>query len=441
MAELNDSADLFANSSTETVKENLDYINFLEEVRKPTGIVSNRFGDYPGHVFTSSPMSPGNKNVHDANFSFLANQFISEACNIPVTLYCPFCSFTCHFEFIFKDHIKNTHPSEIMNIAKSNSFYIEFHACPFCHAKFFMKDLLPRHVLMKHEDSVIFKGLGHSDYAQCRFCSYKLLQRHVKRLVMHIEKKHMTDLDNFLKHQNTSVTLSTKEMKFFCDDIEELSLESCENINKDNIRQSVGKMRCIKSILKPPSTPQNHNLERCAMTPNNGSYEAIRQQNSARRKLRFDLPESLNENKENRGLSKLPTSDKKGKLRWFSMFKKNKRQGSQLSSPIFKPTTTPPKTPCDKSTSFFTKFHLENDGVSPLTTHHFKCGLCYQEFQNNAELLSHLRSEHRGLNFTAQYRCGACNAKFYRNSYLVRHCWFHHTPLCLKKEIQMDQVL
>ncbi|KAG8257638.1 hypothetical protein J6590_045100 [Homalodisca vitripennis] len=117
---------------------------------------------------------------------------------------------------------------------------------------------------------------------------------------------------------------------------------------------------------------------------------------------------------------------------------KEKRQLYQSSSPVFKPNMTPPKNPCEKTTSFFTKFHLEHDGVSPLTTNHFKCGLCYEDFENNAQLLNHLQCQHKGLSLSAQYRCGACNAKFYRNSYLVRHCWFHHTPLCLKTNGQSD---
>lgn len=434
MAELNESADLFANSSTETVKENTDYLVFLEDVRKPSVTDYSRFH---GQVFTSSPLSP------NANFSFVADQFISEACNIPMNLFCPFCEFTCHFECIFKNHVKKTHPNEIMKIAQSNVFFFEFHGCPFCHAKYYNKDLLPKHVLMKHDDSVVFKGLGHSDFAQCRFCSFKLLQRHIKRLIMHIEKKHMTDLVHFLKHQNTSVTLSTKDMKFFCDDLEKIHLQG--STSKVHRTESDGKGWRTKSILKPPNinvkTPKNYNLDKCAVTPNNGSYEAIRQQNSARRKLRFDLPESSIEEQENQMKSqKFKAGEKSRKTRWLSLFRKEKRQASQMGSTHFKPLSTPLKTPCEKTTSFFTKFHLQNDGVSPLTTHHFKCGLCHEGFENNAQLLSHLRGQHRGISLTAHYRCGACNAKFYRNSYLVRHCWFHHTPLCLKKETQIDSV-
>ncbi|XP_046666228.1 uncharacterized protein LOC124358021 [Homalodisca vitripennis] len=444
MAELNDSADVFANSSVETIKENFDYTDFVAEARKPPCLPfmdDSRFDDFRGQVFTSSPISPQNQILPDAdNISFIANQFVSEACNVPVILYCPFCCFTCHFEFIFKDHIKNSHPSEIMNIIRSNSFYIEFHACPFCHAKFYVKDLLPKHVLSKHEDSVIFTGLGRNNYAQCRFCSFKLLRKHIKRLVMHVEKKHVSEFENFLKSQNTSVALSSKDMKFFCEDIE---MQCASNVGKKLEKMTAEeKVKRIKSILKPSKvnsqcdTPQNQSIN--SLTLNNGSYEAIRIQNSARRKLRFDIPESMDEDKENNLIPNQPIKVKKNKVKWFSLFKKEKRQLYQSSSPVFKPNMTPPKNPCEKTTSFFTKFHLEHDGVSPLTTNHFKCGLCYEDFENNAQLLNHLQCQHKGLSLSAQYRCGACNAKFYRNSYLVRHCWFHHTPLCLKTNGQSD---
>lgn len=453
MADPNDSADIFANSSNETVQEN-DYMDFLEEARKPALIPfmdESRLNEFCGQVVTSSPLSPKQKMFPfpEENVSFIANQFVSEACNVPVILYCPFCPFTCHFEFIFRDHVRKAHSSEIMTIARSVSFYFEFHACPFCHAKFYVKDLLTRHVLAKHEDSVVFQGLGRNNYAQCRFCSVKLLQKHLKRLIMHVEKKHMTEFENFLKHQNTSVTLSSKDMKFFCEDMETLS-SSYVNKQEENptSKESSGKKVCrVKSILKPANTPLSgtpsisKNVRKCLETPNNGSYEAIRIQNSARRKLRFDIPDSVDEDKENRRTLVHPTKEKKNKVRWFSLFKKDKRQASQICSPAFKPALTPPKSPCEKTTSFFTKFHLENDGVSPLTTNHFKCGLCYEDFENNAQLLNHLQLQHRGINLTAQYRCGACNAKFYRNSYLVRHCWYHHTPLCLKKTGQPDEAL
>lgn len=446
MAQLNDSADVFANSSNETIKENLDYSDFLQQARKPGAlqyIDDSRFDDERGHMFTSSPLSPKQRSLPNGDISFIANQFVSEACNIPVILYCPFCPFTCHFEFIFKDHIKNTHQTDIMNIAKSDSYYFEFHACPFCHAKFYVKDLLPKHVLAKHEDSVIFKGLGHNNYTQCRFCSIKLLPKHLKRLIMHVEKRHMTELENFLKHQNTNVTLSSKDMKFFCDNIEELTSFGMKKIHKSSNERGNGKsIKRVKSILKPVKTtvtltPKNDHLME---TPNNGSYEAIRIQNSARRKLRFDIPESMDEDKENQTEETLNSKPRKNKVRWFSLFKKEKKPSYQSASPIFKPLSTPPKNACEKTTSFFTKFHLENDGVSPLASNHFKCGLCHEDFENNAQLLNHLQVMHKGFNLTAQYRCGACNAKFYRNSYLVRHCWYHHTPLCLKKQPKLDDM-
>lgn len=87
------------------------------------------------------------------------------------------------------------------------------------------------------------------------------------------------------------------------------------------------------------------------------------------------------------------------------------------------------------STPVFSTVSFKEEGVEQLTVLQFKCGLCFEGFDNNAHLLEHLRRQHRGLNLHPQYRCGECHAKFYRNSFLVRHCWYHHTPLCLKADV------
>jgi len=71
------------------------------------------------------------------------------------------------------------------------------------------------------------------------------------------------------------------------------------------------------------------------------------------------------------------------------------------------------------------------------TLKQFECAICLDGFDNNINLLTHIRKQHTGPLKLLQpsYKCGQCEAKFYENSYLIRHCRFHHTPRCLKNEL------
>ena len=173
---LNDSADVFANSSAETVTENLNYTTFLKEASKAFGFSSSENlnilqGRLCKPVFTSSPLAVSSpiSNI-SANISVIANHFLSEACSVAIRLYCPFCPADFPYEFMLKEHIKNIHPQELQSVVRSKDYEIKFHQCPFCHAKFYVKELLPKHVLHKHQESVITlsTGIDLTSYAQCR---------------------------------------------------------------------------------------------------------------------------------------------------------------------------------------------------------------------------------------------------------------------------------
>lgn len=81
------SADLFANSSTETVKSNLDQ----------TGSVNLS-------QYDNVPTIHGNISIA-MNASAISNaaQYVSEVCNSVNRVYCPFCPFEFNYEFVLKD--------------------------------------------------------------------------------------------------------------------------------------------------------------------------------------------------------------------------------------------------------------------------------------------------------------------------------------------------
>lgn len=289
---------MFANSSAETVAENLNYTAFLNEA-------------LPHNVFTSSPLAAISPTANiSTNISIIANQFVSEACNVAIRLYCPFCPADFPYKFMLKDHIKIIHPQELKTIVLSKDCDIKFHLCPFCHAKFYVKELLPKHVLHKHQESVITSstGIDLTSYAQCRFCPHKVLYKHVKRLMVHIEKKHYKEFLALIQNQISNLLMNPEDLKYLDADTSEISFTTGLNkeMNKLNTKGS-SKADKKKSILKPVSkysAAKNFiNLSKLQENDSSlsGSFQEIKIRGSARRKLRFDLPESPDDyqNKEN----------------------------------------------------------------------------------------------------------------------------------------------
>ncbi|XP_075229580.1 uncharacterized protein LOC142329130 [Lycorma delicatula] len=492
MDELNDSADIFANSSTETVAENIDYSLFLNENNKKV----NEFENFQlvlkpekneltrlyRPFCTSSPLAESStafktnisKNA-SMNISFLTNQFISEAFNIPVTLYCPFCPDEFKLEFLLKDHIKVTHPNELKNIIRrdldsENGEFIEFNSCPFCHATFYNKDLLPKHVVRKHQECVMsmFTDVNPDRYVHCPFCNHKVLVRHSKLLINHIEKKHSTEFQLAISSRCSNILLNSDELSFF-DYRARKGASECSSLSKkmQGLTTSSGdiKSKPIKSILKK-TTSYNEGLnlndsnnygdkELSTFSLNNSSFIERR---TVRRRLRFELPPpdspEDDNNKENSIFNTIKrrnfTSSKdKTKSRWRNLFRKNKNNDKKKDNKNKKSnakitTKSPDKFRMSpkltgnynkkevQTTPVYSCIGFKGEGMSQLTIKQFKCGLCFEGFNKNALLLEHLRRSHRGLKLVPQYRCGECDAKFFRNSFLVRHCWFHHTPKCLK---------
>lgn len=421
------SADLFANSSTETVKSNLDQ----------TGSVNLS-------QYDNVPTIHGNISIA-MNASAISNaaQYVSEVCNSVNRVYCPFCPFEFNYEFVLKDHIKSSHSKELKEVTQSK--ISPFFACPFCHAKFYLKELLPRHIFRKHEDSLIgvFSTGVADEYLQCNFCPHRVLRKHYKLIMIHIEKKHFGEFQKCVETKYPNTFLS-------CEDLTR-ELESKPKVLTPGLSRKLENMHCdspnskVKSILKSPTNSpcrSNFSLD----GDFNDMTHQIQLSNSVRRKLKFDLPESPEENKENSFAElklKFPENDTSFSSRFKNLFKsKNKIpiKSSPKQSPKKEklPTLFITSSPIQKD-SPKNKSYLRHDidfkkekGIAMLTGYQFKCGLCSESFETNANLLNHLHKSHRGIKLRAQYRCGECHAKFYRNSYLVRHCWFHHTPKCLK---------
>ncbi|KAK9496846.1 hypothetical protein O3M35_012935 [Rhynocoris fuscipes] len=405
----NTSADIFANSSAETITEN-------EEPKIST--ISSAMDEEPNESYPPPPVldeiTETSLNNNDA--SMMVNEFIADS-NLPTRICCPFCILDFGFEFILKDHIKKSHARELKALLKHNPSNVNFHQCPFCQAKFYIKEVLPKHVIRKHEICVVnmFSGFSPEKYVYCRFCPHKSLRKHYKLLMIHIEQKHFKLFEKFIVSKYTEIVKSFEDII----NIENGNLNNESNspglsnrlvnlTTKDKIVNK--KSPLIKSILKPTTAYPIDSSECIYRSPEPGIYENLNTiKRKARRTLRFDLPDSPDqENKEN-----TPKKQKLSRGKWKFM----KTKGVQL---------------LESNNNKNSSKSNEESTMNTSPRCFYMCALCSEAFDMNVKLLEHLRRKHKGIKLQAQYKCGECKAKFFRNSFLVRHCWFHHGPLCLK---------
>lgn len=389
---LNTSADIFANSSTDTVTEN----------------------------FPPPPMVDGinEKLILSPRSDSLLDEFISDN-NNPQRMCCPFCIFDFGFEYILKEHIKASHPMEIKQILSSGPGDSDFYECPFCEAKFYHKDLLPKHVLRKHQLCIVsmFSGFSPEKYVYCRFCPHKILRKHYKLLLIHIERKHLQVFENYFLQKYSKISKSLDSLNVI--DAEDFGSEYTSpglsnQMNKLTTIENITDSPTIKSILKPHTAypiEAAETIDDIMFTTDVSVHYAnfeVKPTRNARRKLRFNLPSPEEDhNKENMDVT--PTKRKKTEhsSKWLKIFHSKKKN--------------------------------DVDSVDAKQLSHFRCGICSEGFKKNSKLAEHVKKKHKGITLQAQYCCGDCDAKFYRNSFLRRHCKFHHSPLCLKSTFVKDQ--
>lgn len=356
--------------------------------------------------------TPESPNKTDSSIlSVLTNQFVSEASNIPKRLYCPFCLFDFGFDFLLKAHIRDLHVLEIRNFSETRLDTFTFDPCSFCHAKFYSRGVLPRHILRRHQESILpLISSVNAALVSCKFCSYKASLRQLKLLYIHVENKHLQEFVKVLNSYNLSLTAAAQEPDR---SVEDGVLN--EEIRKLSLGGAAETMETLKPILKRATT---------------NDYESLQTADQSwaprtRRKLRFDLPD----------LSSSMSSDKEN----ASAEKPKRLFGLKVARPKPKTLITPNKVQPepernvlgDITASALESFLPSDDGVGCLDAMPFRCGICAQPFDCNLTLRMHVKRAHGRVTLQPRYRCGLCKAKFYRNSYLLKHHRAHTKPKCL----------
>ncbi|XP_069669205.1 uncharacterized protein [Periplaneta americana] len=295
------SDDLFANSSAETVVENINFSLILKEsnllttdVRIINNSTQNNFHDY---VNINSILGNNSENISRAveskvsttdkpteNNSLLANCIVAEVSNLPLKLYCPFCCNRYASEITLKGHIKDEHGCVLKSVAVNTSEVFLHHLCRLCHARFYDKDLLITHVSLYHQNDIItmFQEKTSNTSLVCGFCAFKVKNENKVQLSKHIEENHFEEYMIFINQK---------------------CVEECRNEFNSEISNS--SITVLNDLFMHMSTSENDDQEinRNAVKTDNAVGKVIEERCSRnndkkkrgelpiRRQLRFDLPE------------------------------------------------------------------------------------------------------------------------------------------------------
>lgn len=383
----------------------------------------------------------------DVSSRSLAAQLINESKS--KVLYCPLCIQTFGYSFGLECHLLSVHEKELQEMKRIRIDNIKTQCCPTCGAHFLRPGVLTRHLVYHHPDYVIDILLGNdhdanADCVQCRFCGQHFLRKHKRLLMLHVEQKHVLQLEGEIR--NTE------------------SLEECDNKSLE-----LTLMLSSPTVLNAVENRRKKRIKSQSIKEEDQSFHLDRRM-SSRRSLRFDLPvehhydvidDSVSKRDRSSGEESIldqsikKRKDTEGQVRQVSYFKHSKSNGS--NTPLRTKSKdrngatyrhVPQPEPPNRNTESEDEVELKrNSGRWTLQRRKskdkdvemheqsrlFKCNLCHVAFLENAFLLTHLKNKHRStiskLALKPQYSCGACPAKFFKNSFLVKHAQSHQFHL------------
>lgn len=452
--------DVFANSSNETVVENIDYSLVLKEageflntqnvddVSKNQFPITSAVKDDTTKVEEETHISSVNRSLFTDNsgqvdVSFTVNQLIVHTSNLPRRLFCPFCTQHYGFEFLLKEHIKKCHSLEIETFVV-NSKTFQFHSCPFCEAKFYLADLLTKHVMCRHQECVlnILREVSPQQYVNCRFCPFRVSKKHEKQLLIHVENKHLKSFEAVFT-EKYSVALDSKNdvdkstcgtaKQMFDKLIVPLTIQPSDSPSE--YQQSNTGVK--KSILKNGRTLE----EECHMKNGTDAPYFTARSGAVKRRLHYETcSEDKRENNDTCAIKLVSVGHSHKRSRWKALFKKMRPRSIAKRSFV---TSTPYANSVSNKRHFFMDGEREvqfvySNAVSPAKRVKFNL------VENEIETDRGLEEGHGILSNTSnkiqpvvnqsieiepalkQFKCGLCLQAFVCNNELLNHTRVKH---------------
>lgn len=422
-------------------------------------------------------------------------------------LFCPLCPQTFGFPFNLESHLLSSHNQDLVDMSTSGLSRIKIENCPYCAAQYLKKSAVIRHLVCHHSEHVIRvlystpslqpklqlqlreidSPLSNESVINCCFCPQRFRPWHKKLLMLHIEKKHLSDLESIFFRQSRGLATRSGQrgQSSFTNVRQELeedhvflsaSVFPCKNKVKDSpsnhdyeiidgdefdaINWSVGEEKGSKRSRAISSSGDDYD-EHHGIKTNDG--KRMRKKNVRRAKRsKSDIshcPSSVKNDYNTKRTEEDQFTRQHGvqlELRTQTAIaaanpkveksEKDLRSPTPISqSPNGSDGTTASRN-SSKMASLFTRggsgrwslMRRKNEGKEnkdPVASkgHQrlFKCNLCGAAFVENAFLLVHLKNKHHSMERALRptYCCGGCPAKFFKNRFLVKHVESHQFEL------------
>lgn len=295
----------------------------------------------------------------------------------------------------------NPHPDKKKLRSRSCAYLedIDVHKCPLCSGNFSSKDLLAKHALRIHHKAIValLQDGSTEQHLKCWFCVHKVMHRHQKLLLLHLEKKHAVEFVSYFRQSflpSTASELTKKEAP--------RGHEIIANLQEDMEGMSLSH-GVSNNLLSKKFDSQTEMLD---TFPKLVNFEGTL------------FPGSENDSSSKNLVNQLSSSSYvKRKLVLDGTINCHAGKVSLLMK-----ENIPPKESLSVT--------LSRSGWKHVPGRPYACGRCKEAFSCNALLLDHVSARHRGplRLLKPLYTCGLCSASFYKNSFLVRHCYQHHTP-------------
>lgn len=353
--------------------------------------------------------------------SDLLETAVCNAIDIPRALYCPFCANEFMFEFPLRDHILKRHREELTKFGPKQ--INKMHTCLYCRSRFYDCALIPKHIEMHHGSEILRQW-------------QEMSKRNVDDYEANKENELATcspGLSELFTGLNTN---SNRKRKM--DD--ELDFGGTPNSTPQSLPRSI--LKKTPKLGPTITSPSSLSIRRFK--------NSLQHAQSARRELRFDLPPASDDSGSSTSSSELASialSPKRTRMRQLKIFCLKQSHKKSPASPIIVQhspskllTSTPINflddlkenyNPFDDTNKKNWKASIRRQKPSFYANEKFQCANCKKTYDNNADLLTHIKSNHRGMRrfFRPSYGCSLCGATFFRNSFLVRHCHYQHKPI------------
>lgn len=367
------------------------------------------------------------------DLSIAAGTVVSNALQLTRNLFCPYCADAYMFEFTLKDHLKKAHAKilqrlfphhtdfDVTTVSIAQHLLQPMHKCPYCGAAFTLLGLVPKHISIYHGSELL--KLWQQQRGNCEML--QLANDQDPSILYAACSPGLSDIFDKMDTDGGGDGTTTT------DNNNEESSSTTEPTLKSILKKSQCKSAATRIICSPASVAIRRSKS-----------DAIKRSLSVRRELRFDpstkrSPVAI--------MNSPPTQRPKKLSKMFSfrnpfcLDRQSPASTKQTSTTNQLITSTPIN--CldeddddddwrNRKTSW--KATIRGNRPLFLGAERFQCAHCRRSYENNADLVLHLRENHSGLFkrwLRPKYRCSSCGATFYSNHYLIRHCHMQHTPV------------